>query len=264
MIIDTHAHYDDEKYDEDREELLASFWAGGVSKVINMGTRIETSLSTVELAKTHENVYAAVGIHPEELEGLVPDYISVLWGLTAEKKVVMIGEIGLDYYWDKDHKEEQKKVFREQLQLAARLGLPVSIHSREAAEDTINILEEEVAAATAKGHRLTGILHCYGYSTEMAKRFISLGFLLGIGGVCTFKNSKKLKETIKEIPLEKLVLETDAPYLAPEPYRGKRNSSLYIDFVAAAIADLKGIEKAEVLAKTEENALKLIPGLSAG
>ncbi len=261
MIIDTHAHYDDEKYNEDREALLASFAENGVGKVINMGTRIATSLSTVELAKTHANVYAAVGVHPEELEGLEPDYLSILEDLTREKKVVMIGEIGLDYYWDKDHKEEQKKVFREQLRLAAKLGLPVSIHSREAAEDTITILEEEVAAATANGQRLTGILHCFAYSTEMAKRFISLGFLIGIGGVCTFKNSKKLKETIKEIPLEKLVLETDAPYLAPEPNRGKRNSSIYLIEVAKEIALLKDILVEEVIKATEENATKLIPGL---
>ncbi len=261
MIIDTHAHYDDEKYDEDRSALLLECREAGVGRIINMGTNENSSRRAVELSKTYDLIYAAVGVHPEELTGLSENYLEVLQDLAKEEKVVMIGEIGLDYYWDKDHKEEQKKVFVEQLRLAAELNLPVSIHSREAAEDTIDILTKEVALAKEKGQRLTGILHCFGYSTEMAKRFLNLGFLLGIGGVCTFKNSKKLAETVTEMPLSRMVLETDAPYLAPEPFRGKRNASKYLPHVAEKIAQLKGISAEEVIETTTANARELIKGL---
>ncbi len=261
MIIDTHAHYDDEKFDEDREKLLLSLKEGGIERVINMGTCVKTSREAVKLAKTYDAVYAAVGVHPEEIADLSGDWLDEIRALAGAEKVVMIGEIGLDYYWVKDNKEEQKKVFREQLKLAAELDLPVSVHSRDAAEDTLAVITEEVAIAKAKGQRLTGIIHCFGYSPEMAESFIKLGFLIGIGGVVTFKNSKKLKETAEKIPLEKLVLETDAPYLAPEPFRGKRNSSLFLPYVAETIAQIRGIAREEVEKITTENAYRLIKGL---
>ena len=261
MIIDTHAHYDDEKFDEDREELLLSLKDAGIERVINMGTCVKTSREAVKLAKTYAPVYAAVGIHPEEIADPDESRTEEIRALAGEEKVVMIGEIGLDYYWVKDNKEEQKRVFREQLKLAAELDLPVSVHSRDAAEDTLTVITEEVALAKEKGQRLTGIIHCFGYSPEMAESFVKLGFLIGIGGVVTFKNSKKLKETVKEIPLEKLVLETDAPYLAPEPFRGKRNSSIFLPYVAETIAQIKGITREEVEKVTTENAYRLIKGM---
>ena len=261
MITDTHAHYDDEKFDEDRDALLKGMSAAGVGCIINMGTRIDTSKKAVELAEEYPDVYAGIGVHPEELKDLEPDYIEILRGMAAHPKVVMIGEIGLDYYWEKENAKEQKRVFAEQLRLAAELDLPVSIHSRDAAADTYEILEQECRRAEAEGKHITGILHCFAYSTEMAERFLKLGFLLGVGGVVTFKNSKKLKETIKTVPLEKLVLETDCPYLAPEPFRGKRNSSDLLPYVAAAIAELKGVTPEEVVGVTTENARKLISGI---
>lgn len=259
MIIDTHAHYDDEQFNEDRDALLLSMAEGGIEKIVNIGASMASSHSTVELTKKYDFIYGAVGVHPEYYFEVTDQAIEELRGLAKNnEKIVMIGEIGLDYYWDKEHNAEQQEAFRKQLRLAVELDLPVSIHSRDAAEDTFNILQEEVEAARKEGHELKGIIHCFSYGIEMAERFLKLGFWLGIGGVVTFKNAKKLKEVAERVDIGKILLETDAPYMAPEPNRGKRNSSLYLPFVAAEIARLKGMEADEVADITKENAKKLL------
>ena len=195
-------------------------------------------------------MYAAVGIHPDEVGDLNEASFARMKELFQRDKVVAVGEIGLDYYWDQESHDLQKEWFIRQLKLAGELKLPVLIHSREAAADTMEIMKEY-----ARG--LKGVIHCYSYSKEMAAEYVKMGFYIGVGGVVTFKNGRKLKETVKEIPLEAIVLETDCPYLAPEPFRGKRNHSMYIRYVAEEIARLKGITYEEVVRQTEKNAAKL-------
>ena len=271
MIFDTHAHYDDEKFEPDREKILASLYAAGIDRVVNIGANMATSRSTLALVEKHDFMRAAVGVHPEDIAELVP-YADGTRGNAEEaarnftelqeaaknEKVVMIGEIGLDYYWDKDHHAEQIEGFRKQIRLALELGLPICVHSRDAAEDTYNVLKDEYDRAKADGKRLRAIIHCFAYSREMADRFLAMGFLLGVGGVVTFKNSKKLKEVVREVPLESLVLETDCPYLAPEPHRGERNSSAFLPLVADEIAKIKEISADEVIGVTRKNAERFL------
>ena len=251
MIFDTHAHYDDEAFQEDRDELLNSLNTHGIEAVVNVGASIQTTKNTLELMKKYPFVYGAVGVHPSETEELNDYLMDWLKHVSGEKKVVAIGEIGLDYYWDKENRDLQKKWFIRQLELARQLDLPVIIHSREAAADTMEIMKQH-----AKG--LDGVIHCFSYSLEQAKEYVNMGFYLGIGGVVTFKNAKKLKEVVEYAPLEQLVLETDSPYLSPEPNRGKRNSSLNLPYVARAIGELKGISEEEVIRITGQNAEKLL------
>ena len=251
MIFDTHAHYDDKQFDDDREELLESMKEQNVGTIINVGASFAGCLRSVELAEKYPFVYAAVGVHPDEVGELDEDKIE--WMRQTAKnceKVVAIGEIGLDYHWDVEPREVQQKWFVRQMELARELGLPISVHSREAAQDTFDLI-------CAHGEGLSGVIHCYSYSSEMAVEYIKRGYHIGVGGVVTFKNAKKLKETVIEIPLERIVLETDCPYMAPTPHRGERNHSGYIDLVAGAVANLKGLSKEEVIAVTEENARKL-------
>lgn len=250
MIFDTHSHYDDEQFDEDRDELLKSMYENGVGTIVNVGASLNGCKKSVELAQQYPFVYAAVGVHPDEVGTLNEETFSWLEKQCDNERVVAVGEIGLDYYWDHESHELQKKWFIEQLDLARRKNLPVIIHSREAAADTFDIMKEN-----AKG--LQGVIHCFSYSVEMAKEYVKMGFYIGIGGVVTFKNAKKVKEVVEAVPIEKIVLETDCPYLAPEPNRGKRNSSVNIHYVADVIASLKGITKEEVIRITEENARKL-------
>ena len=250
MIFDTHAHYDDEQFNEDRVELLNSMEEQGVGTIVNVSAAYNSCRKVIALAKEYPFVYAAVGIHPDEVGSLNEETFAQMKELFKEGKVVAVGEIGLDYYWDNEPREVQKKWFIRQLELARELDLPVLIHSREAAADTMEIMKEH-----AKG--LSGVIHCFSYSPEQAKEYVKMGFYLGIGGVVTFKNAKKLKEVVQEIPLESLVLETDSPYLAPVPNRGKRNSSLNLVYVAEEIAGLKGISYEEVVRQTTENAKKL-------
>jgi TatD DNase family protein len=245
MIFDTHAHYTDEQF-EDRDILLPQIHKEGVSEIITCGTDIKSSIKSIELSKKYPFVYAAVGFHPEELTRIDVD-IPALKNLINER-VVAIGEIGLDYYWNKENKEKQKDGFIRQILLAKELGLPVIVHDREAHGDTLEILKE---------YKPKGVLHCFSGSTEMAKEIIKLGMYIGVGGVVTFKNSKKIVEVIKEIPLERILLETDAPYLAPEPFRGKINRSDYIEFVAKKIAEIKNVDYEQVLLQTTENTKKL-------
>ncbi len=253
MIFETHAHYDDGKYDEDREELLKKVHDSGVSPIINVGASIESTKTTLELAKSHDYIYAAVGVHPSDIEGLNEDSFAWLKDQTNYDKTVAIGEIGLDYYWDKEPKvqEAQRYWFGRQLELARETGLPVIIHSRDAADDTMQVMKEH------KAQEIPGVIHCYSYSKELAREFVKMGYFIGVGGVVTFKNARKLVETVDDIPIEHILLETDCPYMAPEPHRGTRNDSSNIPFVIEKIAQIKGISPAEVERITEENAYRL-------
>lgn len=250
MIFDTHAHYDSEQFDEDRDALLWELHRQGVAAVVNVSASCESCFRVPEMVRDYPFMYAAVGVHPDETGGLDEEVFFRIKGQLGKEKVVAVGEIGLDYYWDKESRETQKEWFIRQLGMARERGLPVLIHSREAAADTMAVMKEH-----AKG--LKGIIHCYSYSEEMAREYVEMGFCIGVGGVVTFKNGKKLKQAVKALPLEAIVLETDCPYLAPEPFRGKRNHSGYIRYVAEEIAALKGIAYEEVLARTEENAREL-------
>jgi TatD DNase family protein len=252
-IFESHAHYDSSKFAEDREELLNSIQENEVGTIINVGASWKSVTSVIELAEKYPFIYAALGLHPDEVGDLNEERFAFLKEQCRKEKVVAIGEIGLDYYWDNESHDIQKKWFVRQLELARELDLPVIIHSRDAAEDTLKIMKEH-----AQG--LRGVIHCFSYSKELAEEYVKMGFHIGIGGVVTFKNGKKLKEVAEVVPLEKILLETDCPYLAPEPYRGKRNSSLYIPHIAQAIADIKGITYEEVVVQTEQNG-KLLFGI---
>lgn len=250
MIFESHAHYDSRKFDEDREELLNSMQEHGVGIIVNVGATWKSVTTGLELANQYPFVYAALGLHPDEVGDLNEERFAILKAECQKEKVVAVGEIGLDYYWDNESHDIQKKWFIRQLELARELDLPVIIHSRDAAEDTLKIMKEH-----AQG--LRGVIHCFSYSKEMAEEYVKMGFCIGVGGVVTFKNGRKLKEVVEAIPLERILLETDCPYLAPEPHRGKRNSSLYIPYIAEEIANLKGITYEEVVAQTEQNARAL-------
>ncbi|BCJ96892.1 deoxyribonuclease [Anaerocolumna cellulosilytica] len=250
MIFETHAHYDDEAFDKDREELLKSFEAEGIGYIVNIGASIETSKKTLELTKRFPFVYGAIGVHPEEAAELNEENFDWLKKAAKEPKVVAVGEIGLDYYW-KTEPEVQKIWFERQMELAKEVKLPAVIHSRDAAADTLDMIKGANLKETG------GVIHCFSYGVEMAREYLNMGFYLGIGGVITFKNGKKLKEVVEYAPLDALVLETDSPYLTPEPNRGKRNCSLYLKQVAEKIAELKGVAYDEVVRITEENAKRL-------
>lgn len=251
MIIDTHAHYDDESFDIDRDDLLTGMKGRGVERIVTVGADIATSKAAIELTKKYPFVYGAIGVHPSDVTELDEEKIAWLLEMSREDKIVAIGEIGLDYHYDEPLPEIQKKWFIRQLALAREAGLPVIIHSRDAAEDTLQIMQENHA------EELGGVVHCFSYSLEMAKEYVKMGFYIGLGGVCTFKNAKKVKKVAAEIPLEKIVLETDCPYLAPEPNRGKRNDSANLIYVAREIAALRGISEEEVIRQTRDNACRL-------
>lgn len=250
MIFDTHAHYDDEQFGIDREELLRAMPENGVGTIVNVSATYESCEKVARLVQAYPFMYAAIGIHPDEVGSLNEERFARLAELCRQDKVVAIGEIGLDYYWDNESHDVQKKWFIRQLDLARKLELPVLIHSREAAADTMEIMKEY-------GQGLNGVIHCYSYSKEMALEYVKMGYYIGVGGVVTFKNARKLKETVEAIPLTSIVLETDCPYLAPEPYRGKRNNSVYIKYVAEEIARIKELSYEEVVAQTEQNARML-------
>lgn len=250
MIFDTHAHYDDEQFDADREELLGSLKEGGVDAVVNVGASLASSRAAVALAGRYPFMYAAAGVHPDHAAELDEESFSQLRELCRQEKVVAVGEIGLDYYWDESPRDVQKKWFIRQMELARELSLPVNIHSRDAAEDTLEIVREH-------GRDLPGVIHCFSYSKEIACAYVKMGYYIGVGGVVTFKNGRRLKETVAEIPLTSIVLETDCPYLAPEPNRGKRNSSLNLVYVAREIARIKDVPYDEVVACTARNARTL-------
>ena len=248
MIFDTHAHYDDERFDADREELLAGLPAAGIGRVVNIASSVKSIDDCLQLAHRFPHVYCALGINPENCAELTDAIFEEIREKLSDDKALAVGEIGLDYYWPQPDRELQRYWFARQLRLAREVGLPVVIHSREAAADTMRIMKENLA------EKAGGVLHCYSYSAELAKEFVKMGFYIGIGGVVTFKNAKKIVEVVRTVPLEHIVLETDCPYLAPVPYRGKRNSSLYLPYVAAKIAEIKGITEEEVVSVTESNA----------
>ncbi len=251
MIFETHAHYDDEAFDDDRDALLSSMRENNIEYIVNVGSSLASTAKSVELAAKYPFVYAAAGVHPSETQEL--DEESFLWlhAQCLEKKVVAVGEIGLDYHYDAPARSTQRLWFERQLDLARDIKKPVIIHSRDAAQETFEIMKEK------RADEIGGVIHCYSYSVDMAYDYVEMGFYIGIGGVVTFKNSKKLKDVVDAIPLERLVLETDSPYLAPEPNRGKRNSSLNLPYVAQKIAEIKGAAYDEVVEITNRNARKL-------
>lgn len=247
MIFDTHAHYDDKQFDIDREELLKSMLEQGVGTIVDASATVESWQRVLKLTEEYPFIYGMIGVHPDEVGDLNEERFAEMETLLHREKIVAVGEIGLDYYWDHESHDVQKHWFIRQLELARKLNLPVNIHSREAAADTMDILKEY-------GQGMKGIIHCYSYSKEIAEEYVKMGYLIGIGGVVTFKNGRKLKEVVETIPIEHIVLETDCPYLAPEPNRGKRNVSYYLKYVANMIAQLKGLTPEEVIAITEKNA----------
>ncbi len=251
MIFESHAHYDDEAFDDDREELLRSLQEYGIGTVINVGSSLESCKTTLELVRRYPFVYGAIGVHPEETTRLDEGNFEYLREWCVKDKIVAVGEIGLDYHWKEPDAKVQKKWFGEQLELAREMKLPVIIHSREAAKDTLDIMQSVHAG------EIGGVIHCYSYTKEMAREFLKMDYYFGIGGVVTFKNAKKLKEAVEYIPMDRILLETDSPYLSPEPNRGRRNSSLNLPYVAQEIAAIKGIGYEEVVAITEQNARTL-------
>ena len=255
MIFDTHAHYDDEAFDEDREELLAAMNAGGIGTIVNACAAIDGLDKTVALMEKYPFIYGAVGVHPDDADKMTDETLDRIRMLCRHEKTVAVGEIGLDYYWHKEKEEHriQQDMFRAQMDIAREEKLPFMVHSREAAEDTLQIVREYV-----KDGMYGGIIHCFSYSKEIAREYLNMGLYLGIGGVVTFTNGRKLKEVVEYAPLSQLLLETDCPYLAPKPHRGKRNSSLNLPLVVAAIAKLKGVSEETVIRVTEENAKKLL------
>ena len=253
-IFDTHAHYDDDAFDEDREKLLDGRFGEDrlITNITNIGCDVETSRMSVEFAKKYDYMYASVGVIPHHVGDMTDADLEELRRLAKScDKVVAIGEIGLDYHYDEPSKELQFKWFAAQMELAKELGLPMVIHSRDAAHDTYELMKKHHA------EEIGGVVHCYSYSEEMSREFLKLGFYFGIGGVVTFKNSKKLKRAVESIPISNIVLETDSPYLAPSPYRGERNDSGYQPYVVNEIARLKGMTEEEVAEITYENACRL-------
>lgn len=252
MIIDTHAHYDDERFDEDRDELLLSMREKGVEAIVNASASLKGCYDSLALAEKYDFMYFLAGIHPSDALDLEIDgNFDKIKGMAMHNKCVSVGEIGLDYYWDEPERSIQKKWFEAQLNLANEINKPINVHSRDAYADTMDIIK------STKAYENGGIIHCFSYGVECAREFLDMGFMLGIGGVLTFKNGKKLKEVVEYAPLDQLVLETDCPYLSPEPFRGKRNHSGNIKYVAEKLAEIKNISVEEVIRATRENAFRV-------
>lgn len=247
-IFDTHSHYDDTKFNPDREMVLNTLQSQGVSLVVSCGCDIDTTQFNFDLSQKYDYVYFASGFHPENLEGASLEDLKTIEKFAKNEKCVAIGEIGLDYHWMNSSKKEQKDFFEAQLELANKLDMPVIVHDREAHGDTLDILKQ---------YKPKGVLHCFSGSKEMAKEIIKLGMYIGLNGVVTFPNARKSLEVVKEIPLERLVLETDCPYLAPVPMRGKRNDSSYIPYTAEKIAQVLNIDAQELINITNENGKRL-------
>ena len=245
-IIDSHAHYDDSSFDADREEILRELFSGEICKIVNIGCSVKSSYSSVKLAEEYAGIYAAVGLHPDAADEI--DRIEEIRRLCGNKKVVAVGEIGLDYHYEEHGRNIQKKAFEEQLKLAAELDMPVVIHSRDAWDDTMELLRK---------YRPKGVMHCFSGSAEIAREIVAMGMYVGFTGVVTFKNAKKALKALEAVPLDRLLVETDCPYMAPEPNRGKRNYSGYLPYTVAAMAAVKGVSPDEMAEITAENAERL-------
>lgn len=250
-FIDTHAHLDFKHFEQDRDEVITKARDTGVRYIVNVGADLQSSRRSIELAGNYNNIFATVGVHPHDADKVNRDTLTKLEKLAADRNVLAIGEIGLDYHYDNSPRDLQKKVFKEQLQLASKLELPVVIHSREAEEETLKIIQE------MNIDKYGGIMHCFGYGLDMAERCLEHNLYLAFGGVITFKNAENLRTVVKNIPLKKILIETDCPYLTPDPYRGKRNQPAYVKLVAEEIAEIKNISLKEVAEKTTENAFKV-------
>ena len=257
-IFDSHAHYDEPRFDEDRDELLKGMSDAGVDLIMNVGSDIATTKKTIELTKKYSFVYGSAGIHPEECGETTEEDIEWLEQACSNDKIMAVGEIGLDYHWDEPSRDIQIKWFKRQLELAAKVDLPVIIHSRDAAEDTMDILKEYGGCLwNGNQDKRPGVLHCFSNSAQMASQYVKMGYYIGIGGVVTFKNAKKLKEVADKVSIQDIVIETDCPYMSPEPHRGRRNDSSMLKYVADKIAEIKGMTAEEVIGITRKNALKL-------
>jgi len=251
-FFDSHAHYTDEAYDKDRDDLIKRMYKNGIKKLIVVGNDLETSRESVELANKYEHIYASCGIHPSDIKGIdLDNQLLEIKVLAGEKKVVAIGEIGLDYHWDKDNKEEQKNAFIKQIELANEIDLPIIIHTRDAYIDTIEILKNVINA------NRRGVFHCCPLNKELVKDALNLGYNISFAGIITFKNAKSADEIIKMVPLDRIQIETDAPYLSPEPFRGTRNNSENMKITAQKIADVKGISLEEIARVTYENTMNM-------
>ncbi|MGP4082795.1 TatD family hydrolase [Pseudalkalibacillus sp. R45] len=251
MLFDTHAHLNAVQFDEDREEVIQRALDEGVSHIVVVGFDRDTIKGAMDLAEGYDFIYAAVGWHPVDAIDMTEEDLKWIEELASHPKVVALGEMGLDYHWDKSPKDIQMDVFRKQIQLAKKVDLPIVIHNREATEDVVRILEEENA------EEVGGIMHCYSGSLEIAKRCLDMNFYISFGGPVTFKNAKKPKEVAVEIPMDRILIETDCPFLSPHPLRGKRNESSYVKYIAEQIADLKGMSVEEFAQKTSDNAFRL-------
>lgn len=249
-LFDSHAHYNDEKFEEDREEVLKEIYKSGVTKLVNAGYSLESSKTAIEIAKAHDFIYATVGISPNDIENFKNEDLDNIIKLASNKKVVAIGEIGLDYYWNKENKNLQKEVFISQIKIANELNLPIVIHTREAIYDTLEILKNNSC-------NRKGIFHCCPFNVDLVREGLKLGFYISFAGPTTFKNSKNATEIINMVPLDKMLIETDSPYLSPEPLRGKRNDSRNVKYIAQKIADVKEISIEEVAKRTYDNAKKI-------
>ena len=247
-LIDTHSHYNDEKFDNDRDEVIQNITNSGITTIINAGYSLESSKRAIEIANNYDFMYATVGVSPNDIENLENNYIEQIKEMAKEQKVIAIGAIGLDYYWNKENKETQKEIFIKQVELANQLGLPIVIHTRDAVMDTIDILKNKVNC------NKKGVFHCCPLNTELIKEGLKLGFYISFAGPITFKNSKNAEEIVKMVPIDRILTETDSPYLSPEPVRGTRNDSRNIKYIAQKIAQIKNMPIENIAEQIQKNA----------
>ncbi|WP_248929111.1 TatD family hydrolase [Paenibacillus hamazuiensis] len=251
MLIDTHTHLNARQFDEDRQEVIERAIQNGISRIVNVGFNRETIPSSIQLAEQYEFIYSTVGWHPTDAVDMTEEDLAWIESLCSHPKVVAIGEIGLDYYWDTSPKDVQHRVFREQIRLARKVGKPIVIHNRDAHQDIVKILQEE------KASEVGGVMHCFSGSWETAKQCLDMNFYISFGGPITYKNAKQPKEVLAQVPMDRLLIETDAPYLTPHPFRGKRNETGYVRLVAEAAAEIKGIPLENLAHVTTVNAITL-------
>ncbi|MDQ0902873.1 MULTISPECIES: TatD family hydrolase [unclassified Paenibacillus] len=252
MLTDSHTHLNAEQFNEDQDEVIERALDAGVTRIVNVGFNRETIPSSIALAERYDFIYSTVGWHPVDAIDMMPGDLEWIEELCKHEKVVAIGEIGLDYYWDKSPKDVQQRVFREQIRLARKLGMPIVIHNRDAHQDILHILKEE------KAEEVGGIMHCFSGSWETAKQCLDMNFHISFGGPVTFKNAKQPKEVLAKVPLDRLLIETDAPYLTPHPFRGKRNETGYVRLVAETAAEIRGLTLEEIAEITTNNAIRLL------